>query len=72
MPTRGKSGRNTGRPSWLDKELLSSRGKKKTTAETKTFFLERKKTFRKWKRGQVALKDYREIPWPGDLGLEDL
>lgn len=55
----------------MDKKLLSSREKKYGCR--RVFFLRKKKeTFKKWIRGQVALKDYREIPWPGGLGLDDI
>ncbi|GAB0206109.1 hypothetical protein GRJ2_003076500 [Grus japonensis] len=47
IPTERKSGKNTKRPSWMNKELL---GKVK----------QKKEAYRGWKRGQVAWEEYRE------------
>ncbi|KFV17626.1 hypothetical protein N340_12724, partial [Tauraco erythrolophus] len=47
-PTKRKSGRNTRRPAWMNKELLDQLGHKK-------------KAYRGWKQGQVAWEEYREI-----------
>ncbi|KFV07108.1 hypothetical protein N340_03742, partial [Tauraco erythrolophus] len=48
IPTKRKSGKNTRRPAWMNKELLDQLGHKK-------------KTYRGWKQGQVAWEEYREI-----------
>ncbi|KFV08192.1 hypothetical protein N340_06134, partial [Tauraco erythrolophus] len=48
IPTKRKSGRNTRRPAWMNKELLDQLGHKK-------------KVYRGWKKGQVAWEEYREI-----------
>ncbi|KFV16061.1 hypothetical protein N340_10026, partial [Tauraco erythrolophus] len=48
IPTKRKSGRNTRRPAWMNKELLDQLGHKK-------------KAYRGWKQGQVAWEEYREI-----------
>ncbi|GAB0188934.1 mitochondrial enolase superfamily member 1 [Grus japonensis] len=47
IPTKRKSSKNTKRPPWMNKELL---GKVK----------QKKETYRGWKQGQVAWKEYRE------------
>ncbi|GAB0205478.1 mitochondrial enolase superfamily member 1 [Grus japonensis] len=47
IPTKRKSGKNTKRPPWMNKELL---GKVK----------QKKEAFRGWKQGQVAWEEYRE------------
>ncbi|KFV12289.1 hypothetical protein N340_06444, partial [Tauraco erythrolophus] len=48
IPTKRKSGRNTRRPTWMNKELLDQLGHKK-------------KAYRGWKQEQVAWEEYREI-----------
>ncbi|KFU99993.1 hypothetical protein N340_08025, partial [Tauraco erythrolophus] len=48
IPTKRKSGRNTRRPAWINKELLDQLGHKK-------------KAYREWKQGQVAWEEYRAI-----------
>ncbi|KFV10376.1 hypothetical protein N340_10119, partial [Tauraco erythrolophus] len=48
IPTKRKSGRNTRRPAWMNKELLDQLGHKK-------------KAYRGWKQGQVAEEEYRAI-----------
>ncbi|KFV13637.1 hypothetical protein N340_12895, partial [Tauraco erythrolophus] len=48
IPTKRKSGRNTRRPAWMNKELLDQLGHKK-------------KAYRGWKQGQVAWEEYGEI-----------
>ncbi|KFV11016.1 hypothetical protein N340_00534, partial [Tauraco erythrolophus] len=48
IPTKRKSGRNTRRPAWMNKELLDQLGHKK-------------KDYRGWKQGQVAWKENRAI-----------
>ncbi|GAB0208438.1 hypothetical protein GRJ2_003309500 [Grus japonensis] len=47
IPAKRKSGKNTQRPPWMNKELL---GKVK----------QKKEAFRGWKEGQVAWEEYRE------------
>ncbi|GAB0176056.1 hypothetical protein GRJ2_000070800 [Grus japonensis] len=47
IPTKRKSGKNTRRPTWMNKELL---GKLKHKREA----------YRGWKQGQVAWEEYRE------------
>ncbi|GAB0207196.1 hypothetical protein GRJ2_003185200 [Grus japonensis] len=47
IPTKRKSGKNTKRPPWMNKELL---GKVK----------HKKEAYRGWKQGQVAWEEYRE------------
>ncbi|GAB0188331.1 hypothetical protein GRJ2_001298400 [Grus japonensis] len=47
IPTKRKSGKNTTRPAWMNKELL---GKLK----------HKKEAYRGWKKGQVAWEEYRE------------
>ncbi|GAB0179904.1 hypothetical protein GRJ2_000455700 [Grus japonensis] len=47
IPTKSKSGKNTKRPPWMNKELL---GKVKP----------KKEAYRGWKQGQVAWEEYRE------------
>ncbi|GAB0206304.1 hypothetical protein GRJ2_003096000 [Grus japonensis] len=47
IPTKRKSGKNTKRPAWMNKELL---GKVKQNQEA----------YRGWKQGQVAWEEYRE------------
>ncbi|GAB0209359.1 hypothetical protein GRJ2_003401600 [Grus japonensis] len=47
IPTKRKSGKNTQRPAWMNKELL---GKVK----------QKKEAYRGWKQGQVAWEEYRE------------
>ncbi|GAB0202999.1 hypothetical protein GRJ2_002765500 [Grus japonensis] len=47
IPTKRKSGKNTKRPAWMNKELL---GKVK----------HKKEAYRGWKQGQVAWEEYRE------------
>ncbi|GAB0205898.1 mitochondrial enolase superfamily member 1 [Grus japonensis] len=47
IPTKRKSGENTKRPPWMNKELL---GKVK----------QKKEAYRGWKQGQVAWEEYRE------------
>ncbi|GAB0184015.1 hypothetical protein GRJ2_000866800 [Grus japonensis] len=47
IPTKRKSGKNTWRPAWMNKELL---GKVK----------QKKEAYRGWKQGQVAWEEYRE------------
>ncbi|GAB0206940.1 mitochondrial enolase superfamily member 1 [Grus japonensis] len=47
IPTKRKSGKNTKRPPWMNKELL---GKVK----------QKKEAYRGWKQGQVAWEEYRE------------
>ncbi|KFV09049.1 hypothetical protein N340_00462, partial [Tauraco erythrolophus] len=46
--TKRKSGRNTRRPAWMNKELLNK-------------LRHKKKAYREWKQGQVAWEEYREI-----------
>ncbi|KFV01564.1 hypothetical protein N340_02894, partial [Tauraco erythrolophus] len=48
IPTKRKSGRNTRRPAWMNKELLDQLGHKK-------------KAYRGWKQGQVAREEYKEM-----------
>ncbi|KFV18177.1 hypothetical protein N340_02392, partial [Tauraco erythrolophus] len=48
IPTKRKSGRNTRRPAWMNKELLDQLGHKK-------------EVYRGWKQAQVAWEEYREI-----------
>ncbi|KFV07990.1 hypothetical protein N340_00490, partial [Tauraco erythrolophus] len=48
IPTKRKSGRNTRRPAWMNKELLDQLGHKK-------------KAYREWEQGQAAWEEYREI-----------
>ncbi|GAB0208302.1 hypothetical protein GRJ2_003295900 [Grus japonensis] len=48
IPTKRKSGKNTKRPPWMNKELL---GKLK----------HKKEAYRGWKQGQVAWEEHREI-----------
>ncbi|KFV13114.1 hypothetical protein N340_13029, partial [Tauraco erythrolophus] len=48
IPTKRKSGRNTRRPAWMNKELLDQLEHKK-------------KAYRGWKQGQVAWEEYRAI-----------
>ncbi|KFU98828.1 hypothetical protein N340_10187, partial [Tauraco erythrolophus] len=48
IPAKRKSGRNTRRPAWMNKELLDQLGHKK-------------KAYREWKQGQVAWEEYRTI-----------
>ncbi|KFV01476.1 hypothetical protein N340_10208, partial [Tauraco erythrolophus] len=48
IPTKRKSGRNTGRRTWMNKELLDQ-------------LRHKKKAYRGWKQGQVAWEEYREI-----------
>ncbi|KFV08917.1 hypothetical protein N340_13153, partial [Tauraco erythrolophus] len=48
IPTKRKSGRNTRRPAWMNKELLDQLGHKK-------------KAYRRWKQGQAAWEEYRAI-----------
>ncbi|KFV19397.1 hypothetical protein N340_02194, partial [Tauraco erythrolophus] len=48
IPTKRKSGKNTRRPAWMNKELLDQLGHKK-------------KAYRGWKQGQAAWEEYREI-----------
>ncbi|KFV19528.1 hypothetical protein N340_02998, partial [Tauraco erythrolophus] len=48
IPTKRKSGRNTRRPAWMNKELLDQLGHKK-------------KAYRGWKQGQVAWEEHRAI-----------
>ncbi|KFV11000.1 hypothetical protein N340_13377, partial [Tauraco erythrolophus] len=48
IPTKRKSGRNTRRPAWMNKELLDQLAHKK-------------KAYRGWKQGQVAWEEYRAI-----------
>ncbi|GAB0178933.1 hypothetical protein GRJ2_000358600 [Grus japonensis] len=47
IPAKRKSGKNTKRPPWMNKELL---GKVK----------QKKEAYRGWKQGQVAWEEYRE------------
>ncbi|KFV20917.1 hypothetical protein N340_02423, partial [Tauraco erythrolophus] len=48
IPTKRKSGRNTRRPAWMNKELLDQLGNKK-------------KAHRGWKQGQITWEEYRVI-----------
>ncbi|KFV11020.1 hypothetical protein N340_01493, partial [Tauraco erythrolophus] len=48
IPTKRKSGRNTRRPAWMNKELLDQLEPKK-------------KAYRGWKQGQVGWEEYRAI-----------
>ncbi|KFV02308.1 hypothetical protein N340_11981, partial [Tauraco erythrolophus] len=48
IPTKRKSGRNTRRPAWMNKELLDQ-------------LKHKKKAYMGWKQGQVAWEEYREI-----------
>ncbi|KFV20591.1 hypothetical protein N340_07832, partial [Tauraco erythrolophus] len=48
IPTKRKSGRNTRRPAWMNKELLDQ-------------LRHKKKAYRGWKQGQVAWEEYRAI-----------
>ncbi|GAB0204561.1 hypothetical protein GRJ2_002921700 [Grus japonensis] len=48
IPTKRKSGKNTRRPAWMNKELLSK-------------VKHKKEAYRGWKQGQVAWEGYREI-----------
>ncbi|KFV20373.1 hypothetical protein N340_06018, partial [Tauraco erythrolophus] len=48
ISTKRKSGRNTRRPAWMNKELLDKLGLKK-------------RAYRGWKQGQVAWEEYKEI-----------
>ncbi|KFV16613.1 hypothetical protein N340_06497, partial [Tauraco erythrolophus] len=48
IPTKRKSGRNTRRPAWMNKELLDQ-------------LRHKKKVYRGWKQGQVAWEEYRAI-----------
>ncbi|KFV06959.1 hypothetical protein N340_13909, partial [Tauraco erythrolophus] len=48
ISTKRKSGRNTRRPAWMNKELLDQLGHKK-------------KAYREWKQGRVAWEEYRGI-----------
>ncbi|KFV09134.1 hypothetical protein N340_03481, partial [Tauraco erythrolophus] len=48
IPTKRKSGWNTRRPAWMNKELLDQLGHKKAA-------------YRGWKQGQVAWEEYRAI-----------
>ncbi|KFV19046.1 hypothetical protein N340_08358, partial [Tauraco erythrolophus] len=48
IPTKRKSGRNTKRPAWMNKELLDQ-------------VTHKKKAYRGWKQGQAAWEEYREI-----------
>lgn len=50
VPTRRKSGKNTRRPTWMNKELL---------AKVK----QKKEAYREWKQGQIAWERYRDIIW---------
>ncbi|KFV03471.1 hypothetical protein N340_12087, partial [Tauraco erythrolophus] len=45
IPTKRRSGGNTRRPAWMNKELLDQLGQKK-------------KAYRGWKQGQVAWEEY--------------
>lgn len=57
----------------MDKGAAEKQNKTQYNCRKEDFFLRKEKaTFRKWKRGQMALEEYREIPWPGGLGLNDL
>ena len=48
IPTKRKSGKNTRRPAWMNKELLDK-------------LKHKKEAYRGWKQGQVAWEEYREI-----------
>ncbi|GAB0209975.1 hypothetical protein GRJ2_003463200 [Grus japonensis] len=48
IPTKRNSGKNTKRPSWMNKELLDK-------------VKHKKEAYRGWKQGQVAWEEYREI-----------
>ncbi|GAB0177387.1 hypothetical protein GRJ2_000203900 [Grus japonensis] len=48
IPTMRKSGKNTQRPAWMNKELLDK-------------LKHKKEAYRGWKQGQVAWEEYREI-----------
>ncbi|KFW61557.1 hypothetical protein AS28_01374, partial [Pygoscelis adeliae] len=48
IPTKTKSGKNTRRPAWINKELLHK-------------LQHKKEAYRGWKQGQVAWEEYREI-----------
>ncbi|KFU98531.1 hypothetical protein N340_12059, partial [Tauraco erythrolophus] len=48
IPTKRKSGRNTRRPAWMNKELLDQ-------------VTQKKKAYRGWKQGQAAWEEYKEI-----------
>ena len=52
IPTKRKSGKNTRRPAWMNKQLVD-----KVKHE--------KEVYREWKQGQVAWEEYREIEQPG-------
>ncbi|GAB0199210.1 hypothetical protein GRJ2_002386400 [Grus japonensis] len=47
IPTKRKSGKNTRRPPWMNKELLDK-------------LKHKKEAYRGWKQGQVAWEKYRE------------
>ncbi|KFO13303.1 hypothetical protein N312_00590, partial [Balearica regulorum gibbericeps] len=48
IPAKRKSGTNTRRPAWMDKELLDK-------------LKHKKEAYRGWKQGQAAWEEYREI-----------
>ncbi|GAB0176549.1 hypothetical protein GRJ2_000120100 [Grus japonensis] len=48
IPTKRKSGKNTRRPAWLNKELWDK-------------LKHKKEAYREWKQGQVAWEEYREL-----------
>ncbi|GAB0208353.1 mitochondrial enolase superfamily member 1 [Grus japonensis] len=47
IPTKRKSGKNTKRPLWMNKEILAK-------------YNHKKEAYRGWKQGQVAWEEYRE------------
>ncbi|PKU42736.1 hypothetical protein llap_6956 [Limosa lapponica baueri] len=48
IPTKSKSGKNARKPVWMNKELLDK-------------FKHNREAYRRWKQGQVAWDEYREI-----------
>ncbi|KAK4807026.1 hypothetical protein QYF61_000355 [Mycteria americana] len=48
IPTKRKSGKNARRPAWMNMELLDK-------------LKHKKEAYRRWKQGQVAWEEYREI-----------
>ncbi|PKU45794.1 hypothetical protein llap_3880 [Limosa lapponica baueri] len=47
-PSKSKSGKSSRKPAWMNKELLDN-------------LKQKKEAYRRWKQGQVAWKEYREI-----------
>ncbi|KFV19911.1 hypothetical protein N340_04997, partial [Tauraco erythrolophus] len=48
IPTKRKSGRNTRKPAWMNKEFLNK-------------VKHKKEAYREWKKGQVAWEEYRAV-----------